>query len=289
MADANRGRGRGRGRGQGEEEPRHRDQQDLEIAAMGKRIRELERQLAEARVGSTNREEGEESDTIDSSEAGEEDKGFNPWGNPNWGRNQRFRLGNSGEEIEGKVEKESGSDSYPIELEGWRVSVRWRRGQSCAAGGDKNQRMAHLSEMEKRRELSERGKGERANNRDSEEGNVKVKEQVKARGSPRNQKSSPNRSLPSIDLLRKNIKQAQANAKPPKGTDLRERDFHVPSNKQTSKFNMKLEEKINSKEAEKINFCVKSKALLYILFIMWNLLWRRLTFKATAMPSFYED
>ncbi|GAB2217669.1 hypothetical protein Droror1_Dr00000872 [Drosera rotundifolia] len=93
MTDANRGRGRGRGRGQGEEEPRHRDQRDLEIAAMGRRIRELERQLAEARVGSTNGEEGEESDTIDSSEAGDEDEGFNPWGNPNRGRNQRFRPG----------------------------------------------------------------------------------------------------------------------------------------------------------------------------------------------------
>jgi Retrotransposon gag protein len=93
MADANHGRGRGRGRGRGEEEQRHRDQRDLEIAAMGRRIRELERLLAEAREASTNGEEGEESDTIDSSEAGNEDEGFNPWGNPNRGRNQRIRPG----------------------------------------------------------------------------------------------------------------------------------------------------------------------------------------------------
>ncbi|KAL9261575.1 WVD2-like 4-like protein [Drosera capensis] len=69
----------------------------------------------------------------------------------------------------------------------------------------------------------------------SKEGDAKVKEQVKARRSPRNQKPSPNRSLLSIALLRKNVKQAQANAKPPKGADLSERDVHVPSNKQTSK------------------------------------------------------
>ncbi|KAJ3687990.1 hypothetical protein LUZ61_017154 [Rhynchospora tenuis] len=76
LTDVNRGRGRGRGRGgrgrgvdPEEEESRRRDQRDLEIAAMGRRIRELERQLAEARMGSTNGEEGEESETLNSSEA----------------------------------------------------------------------------------------------------------------------------------------------------------------------------------------------------------------------------
>ena len=52
MTNVNRGRGRGRGRDRGrgvdheEEEPHLRDQRDLEITAMGRQIRELERELA---------------------------------------------------------------------------------------------------------------------------------------------------------------------------------------------------------------------------------------------------
>ena len=99
MADANHGRGRdcGCGRGHGddheEEEPRnYRDQRDLEIAAMGRQIRELERQLAEAMMGSTNEErDEEESGSADSSEAGDGDEGSSTWGIPNRERNRRFR------------------------------------------------------------------------------------------------------------------------------------------------------------------------------------------------------
>ena len=100
MADANRGRGRGRrgrGRGRGfdpeDEAPanHHRDQRDLEIAAMGRRIRELERQLAEARVGSINGEDEEEATFSEFSTVGDEDEEFNPWGTPNQGRDPRRR------------------------------------------------------------------------------------------------------------------------------------------------------------------------------------------------------
>ena len=99
MADVYRGRGRGRGRARGrgveheEEAPlyRHRDQRDLEIAAMGRRIQELERQLAAARMGSTDGGEGEESDSRDSSATDEGDEDYNPWADPNHERDQRQR------------------------------------------------------------------------------------------------------------------------------------------------------------------------------------------------------
>ena len=98
MADVYRGQGRGRGRARGrgigheEEAPpyRHRDQRDLEITAMGRRIQELERQLVAARRGSTGGgREGEESDSRDSSATDNGDEDYHPWANPNHERDQR--------------------------------------------------------------------------------------------------------------------------------------------------------------------------------------------------------
>ncbi|GJZ70530.1 hypothetical protein Tco_0634080 [Tanacetum coccineum] len=80
-----------------EEEPRpnRRDHRNLEIAAQGRRIRELERLLAQARLDNfrdVNRDdEGSEGSDIDSTESNEEDE--NPWGVNRPDRDCRFRPG----------------------------------------------------------------------------------------------------------------------------------------------------------------------------------------------------
>ncbi|GAB2209841.1 hypothetical protein Droror1_Dr00027066 [Drosera rotundifolia] len=56
--------------------------------------------------------------------------------------------------------------------------------------------------------------------------------------------------------------------------------------KKRKELNMKLEDKINSKEAEKINFYFKSKENQEQ---EMKRLRRRLTFKETPMPSFYGE
>ena len=135
MADANRGRGRGRrgrGRGRGfdpeDEAPanHHRDQRDLEIAAMGRRIRELERQIAEARLGSTNGDEEEEEETTFSefSTVGDEDEEINPWGTPNHGRNPRRRP-ESDQTLGMKIDlPEFDGKSHPDEFIDWLHTVK---------------------------------------------------------------------------------------------------------------------------------------------------------------------
>ncbi|GJS86349.1 aspartyl protease_2 domain-containing protein [Tanacetum coccineum] len=85
------------GAGVNEEEPRpnRRDHRDLEIAAQGRRIRELERLLAQARLENfrdVNRDdEGSERSYIDSTESKEEDE--NPWGVNRPDRDRCFRPG----------------------------------------------------------------------------------------------------------------------------------------------------------------------------------------------------
>ena len=56
---------------------------------MGRQVRELERQLAEARKSST---VGEDSEQRDASEAGDDEEDSNPWGSPNQGRGPGLRA-----------------------------------------------------------------------------------------------------------------------------------------------------------------------------------------------------
>nr|GEX15088.1 Gag-Pol polyprotein-like protein [Tanacetum cinerariifolium] len=96
-----RGRRGGYARGQprpganiNEEEPRpnRRDQRDLEIAAQGRRIRELERLLAQARLeDDRDNEESRRSDFDSDESINEEDE--NPWGVNRPDRDRRFRSG----------------------------------------------------------------------------------------------------------------------------------------------------------------------------------------------------
>ncbi|XP_048135655.1 uncharacterized protein LOC125315249 [Rhodamnia argentea] len=97
MAEQNRGgRGRrargGRGRGivpEADEQPRLRDQRDVEIEEQRRRIQDLERQLAEARLDVQSEEGAESEDQTD-----DEEEDVNPFGVPNQGRNQGVRSGN---------------------------------------------------------------------------------------------------------------------------------------------------------------------------------------------------
>ena len=58
---------------------------------MGRRIQELERQLAEARMGSTDGGDEEQSYSRDSSATDDSDEDYNPWGDPSHERDQRQR------------------------------------------------------------------------------------------------------------------------------------------------------------------------------------------------------
>ncbi|PWA46995.1 hypothetical protein CTI12_AA504100 [Artemisia annua] len=113
-----------------EEEPRpnRRDQRDLEIAAQGRRIRELERLLAQARLENfrDDRDDGEsEGSDIDSTESkNEEDE--NPWGVNRPERDRRFRPGryNSFQNLGVKVDiPDFKGKSHPDEFIDWLYTV----------------------------------------------------------------------------------------------------------------------------------------------------------------------
>ena len=133
-----RGRRGGYARGQprqgadrNEEEPRpnRRDQRDLEIAAQGRRIRELERLLAHARLDDfrdADRDEEESGGSdIDSTESiNEEDE--NPWGVNRPDRERRFRPGryNASQNLGVKVDiPDFEGKSHPDEFIDWLYTV----------------------------------------------------------------------------------------------------------------------------------------------------------------------
>ena len=80
-----RGRGHARDRRLGHDDDApadlHLDLRDLEIAAMGRRIAELERLLAETAVGSIEVDDVEETDSrVTTSTGDDDDEPYTPWG-----------------------------------------------------------------------------------------------------------------------------------------------------------------------------------------------------------------
>ncbi|GJY46337.1 hypothetical protein Tco_0435400 [Tanacetum coccineum] len=87
------------GGGEEEPQPHRRDQRDLEIAAQGRRIRELERLLAAARVD-VHRDFNRDGDRVSSSDNGDdggfdsnEEENVNPWGANRHHRDHGYRTG----------------------------------------------------------------------------------------------------------------------------------------------------------------------------------------------------
>ncbi|GJW17682.1 RNA-directed DNA polymerase [Tanacetum coccineum] len=101
--------------------PNRRDQRDLEIAAQGRRIRELERLLAQARLEDYRDDEESEGSDFDSNESiNEEDE--NPWGVNRPDRDRRFKPGriNSSQNLGMKIDiPDFEGKSHPDEFIDW--------------------------------------------------------------------------------------------------------------------------------------------------------------------------